>query len=203
MTAYTAYYRTTTGLNLYAKPFPLTNPWGDDDISLTEGIGGQYSFTADSELEYCIFLRAGASPSATDQDEATIPKNQGIAIDAIAEQINTQTILPVYGTVLSALEARYLTIKTNEAVTLVIGLTDTNGDPVSTIGMTLEAVFESGTTEVVIPNADITKAATGVSLVATSALNSTERLWTYALRRTTDEAVLIRGKLEVSYAPNN
>lgn len=111
--------------------------------------------------------------------------------------------LPVYGTVLSALEARYLTIKTNEAVTLVIGLTDTNGDPVSTIGMTLEAVFESGTTEVVIPNADITKAATGVSLVATSALNSTERLWTYALRRTTDEAVLIRGKLEVSYAPNN
>ena len=103
--------------------------------------------------------------------------------------------LPVYG--------RYLTIKTNEAVTLVIGLTDTNGDPVSTIGMTLEAVFESGTTEVVIPNADITKAATGVSLVATSALNSTERLWTYALRRTTDEAVLISGKLEVSYAPNN
>ena len=78
MTNYTAYYRTSTGLNLYAKSFPLTNPWGDDDISLSEGFGGQYSFTADSTKEYVIFVRAGGSPAATDLDEAIIPKNPSI-----------------------------------------------------------------------------------------------------------------------------
>jgi len=83
MANYTAYLRTTTSLNLYAKPFPLTNPWGDDDISLTEGIGGQYSFTADSTKEYVIFIRAGGSPAATDLDEAFIPKNTSLAVDNV------------------------------------------------------------------------------------------------------------------------
>jgi len=88
MANYTAYCRATTGLNLYAKPYPFTNPWGDDDIPLTEGIGGQYSFTADSTKEYVVFVRAGASPAATDEDEVTIPKNTQITIDEIDQQLS-------------------------------------------------------------------------------------------------------------------
>lgn len=77
MSNYTAYLRSDTGLNLYAKPFPLTNPWGGDDIPLTEGIGGEYSFTADSDTEYVVFIRAGGSPASTDEDEGTVPKMEG------------------------------------------------------------------------------------------------------------------------------
>lgn len=89
MTAYTAYYRSSTGLNLYAKPFPLTNPWATDAIALTPGVGGQYSFTADSDLSYLIFLRAGGSPASTDVDEAFIGTNPNVPISIIASQLGT------------------------------------------------------------------------------------------------------------------
>lgn len=124
-------------------------------------------------------------------------------ISAQTDLIGTATILPLTGTVSAVANASHISIKTNEAVVVTVGLTNSSGTAVSTVGMTLELVFESGATEVVIANADITKSSTGFSFTVTTALNASEKLWTYVCRKTTDEAVLCNGKLEVIYAPNN
>jgi hypothetical protein len=160
MTAYTAYYRSVTGLNLYAKPFPLANPWGDDDIPLTEGIGGQYSFTADSELEYCIFIRAGGSPAATDEDEATIPKNLIPVIDAIEAQTldNKTIVLPGRDRALPQSIRGQIIVALGELITIARQVVDANGNPLNMSGRTLQFVIQGaqGVDVAAIPSASIT-----------------------------------------------
>lgn len=118
------------------------------------------------------------------------------------DSIGTSSFLPVTGTVQARVNASQITVYTSEVATVTLGLEDTNGTPVDTTGMTLELVFESGTTDVTISNASITKATNGISFAITSDLNSSERDWNYALRKS-DETVLQTGVLSVQYAPNN
>jgi hypothetical protein len=70
----THYVRHTSGSTLYAKPLPLVaSPWASDIVSLTEtGSTGSYSIDLDSDTPHEVFVRAGASPAATDEAIALI-----------------------------------------------------------------------------------------------------------------------------------
>lgn len=113
------------------------------------------------------------------------------------------TVLPVSAVVEAVTSASYISINTAEAVVVTVGTYNADGTAFSTVGMSLELVFESGSTEVVISNSDITKSTTGFAFTVPSTLNSSERLWSYVCRKTTDEAVICKGRFEVNYAANN
>lgn len=113
------------------------------------------------------------------------------------------TVLPATGTEISRVSGTAIQLFTAELITVAVGVTDSAGVAVDLTGMTLELIFESGSTEVVIADAAITKTTSSFSFVATSTLTASERLWKWALRKTTDESVIVNGTLEVVYSPNN
>lgn len=150
-----------------------------------------------------LAIKAKTDNLPSDPADASVIAGLIAEVKAKTDLIGTSTIYPLTGTVTATANASYISIRTNEAISVTVALYDAAGTAVSTVGMTLELIFESGSTEVVITNSDITKSATGFSFTVPSTLNSSERLWTYTCRKTTDEAVLCSGKLEVIYAPNN
>lgn len=113
------------------------------------------------------------------------------------------TVLPATGTETSRVSGTALTLFTSELIAVAVGVTDSDGVAVDLTGMTLELIFESGSTEVTIVDADITKTTSSFSFTTTTALVSAEKLWKWALRKTTDGAVVVSGTMEVIYKPNN
>ncbi len=189
-------------------------PVDDDTITATVSINGatpvavsgaitQTALTANGQYFYELAYDADDRPTAQGSAFYTFSGTGYTGYLTLEQGASMPTILPVAGRVTSAASASYIAIKTSEAVTVTVGLTNTDGTAMSTVGMSLELVFESGSTEVVIGNSDITKSSSGFSFTVPSSLNSAERLWSYVCRKTTDEAVLCSGKLEVVYAPNN
>ncbi len=74
MANYTAYHVSGTGLDIYAKPLPLTlSPWSTGVVAFTEaGSTGVYSATLDDSLGYIIFVRAGLNPTDTDAVDGSL-----------------------------------------------------------------------------------------------------------------------------------
>jgi hypothetical protein len=95
MANYTAYHVSGTGLNIYAKPLPLTlSPWSTGVVTFTEaGSTGVYSATLDDSLGYIIFVRAGLSPADTDAVDGSL--NESVVPQLVAGLTGNALLPPI------------------------------------------------------------------------------------------------------------
>jgi hypothetical protein len=77
MANYTAYHVSSSGLDIYAKPLPLTlSPWSTGVVVLNEvGSTGTYSGTLVSQTQYLVFVRGGLNPADTDVIDGSFGAN--------------------------------------------------------------------------------------------------------------------------------
>lgn len=190
-----------TGLTvrLYALPgSSIVNGAGGDTLSETASSDGEFTATVAESLSGLHYYGVYKSSVCIAAGQVYCSGDTWVA-----DNNTSLTVLPVSATVASRVTGTAITLYTGEVTTVAVAVVDSAGAAVSMIGLTLELVFESGSTEVVIADAAITKTATSFSFTSTSALTTAERVWKWALRKTSDESVLVTGTLEVAYAANN
>jgi hypothetical protein len=122
------------------------------------------------------------------------------AVDAVVVDV---TVLPLDATVVDRVAGTTINLFTEETPTVAVAVVDGNGNAVDLTSMTLEVVIElrPSTDVVVIANANITKANGSFSFIVPSAVTNAARACKWALRKTTDDSVLVQGDLFVNYAP--
>lgn len=188
---YLAAFSSNLAAGAYRLDYALSgSPFGSEVYDVSGS--GTFQPRAESGLN-AAGVRAAIGMAAADLDTQ---------LDAIATGFSV-TVLPATGTETSRVSGTALTLFTSELIVVAVGVTDSDGVAVDLTGMTLELIFESGSTEVTIADADITKTTSSFSFTTTTALVSAEKLWKWALRKTTDGAVVVSGTMEVIYKPNN
>lgn len=122
-----------------------------------------------------------------------------------SEQVAALTVLPLDATVVDRVAGTSINLFTGETPSVAVAVVDSAGVSVDLTSLTLEIVIElrPGTDVVVIANGSITKSNGSFSFTVPSAVTNAARACKWALRKTTDESVLVQGDLYVNYAPNN
>jgi hypothetical protein len=114
-------------------------------------------------------------------------------------------ILPIQSYMRKRIESETISLFYNESTDIFITLEDENG-PIDVTGKTLEFVIETKnkTNLVVIPNGNIAKSSTGVSVRISTEVTANVGTYLWALRDLTGgDTVLSHGFAEVSYAPKS
>jgi hypothetical protein len=95
-----------------------------------------------------------------------------------------------------------LELFTGETPRVTVTLTDQDGSTVDVSNFVFSIIFEAGSTEVTIGNADVTKGTSSFAFDIPAAITTVARLWTWSARNTDDNGIIIRnGISEVSYSP--
>ena len=113
------------------------------------------------------------------------------------------TVLPLSGAVDARVAGTTIKIYTLETVVVAIAVTDSEGEPVTVTGLDLYIVVEGSNLvdKVVIANASITKTGSTISFVVPEALSAIEGDYRWALRKSSDDALLLSGPLSVVAGP--
>jgi hypothetical protein len=175
----------------YAALVPLT------DTNPTESQDGYYYFTI-SDDERDVTIIGEIFPESSTSGVQVI----GVPAYFMAAPI---TVVPITGIVDSRVDGTTITVFTSELVTVAVACVDSDGDAVDISAMNLEIIIENQRNSdiVVIANASITKVVSTFSFTVPISVSGTEGNYQWALRKTTDDSVLMQGPFVVVYAPQS
>jgi hypothetical protein len=126
----------------------------------------------------------------------------GTAGDTLSDAASAVTVTPLTGVVENRVSGTTINLFVGETQTVAVACVDAEGDAVTLTGLTLELVIETltGTDVEVIADASITKSGSTFSFVVPTTVTASQRTLRWALRKTTDGAVLMHGKMPVTKA---
>ncbi len=191
-------YRVSTGANtgiVYVEA-TATNLLVTGFANLDEAAANGYSGLKDTYDE-----AVGVAAAVLDEALSghTTAGTVGAALTTASSAI---TVVPLTGVVESRVSGTTISLFTGETPSVSVACLDAEGNAVTLTGLTLELTIETlaGTDVEVIADADIGKSGSTFTFSPSTTVTATARTLNWSLRKTSDDSVLMHGKMTVSKA---